>query len=1190
MQKRTDIFPVIFVTRLLIVLPVLVFFTALSGCHSGEAKKQAAFEVLDGSKTGIDFSNKLTPTLQFNAFKYMYYYNGGGIGAGDFNNDGKIDLFFAANQGDDKMYLNQGKLRFRDVTAEAKIPEDGGWSTGVSVVDINNDGLLDIYICRVGNYETLHSHNQLLICQGIDSAGVPFYKDEAKEYGLDFSGFSTQAVFFDYDMDGDLDLYLLNHVPHQDGNYGPREEMLHSRTPLSGDRLYRNDGGNRFTDVTGQSGINSSVLGYGLGVVAADIDLDGYPDLYVANDFHENDYLYINQRNGMFKEELNDHIMHTSKFSMGVDVADANNDGYPEIMTLDMLPYDPAILKRSEGENNYDLFNLKIGLGYNYQYSRNNLQYNRRNGLFSEVGLYAGVAATDWSWSPLWFDFDNDGLKDLFVSSGIPKRLNDIDYINFVSSPEMQEKMRSESLDEKDLDLTKKFPEIKVPNRFFRNEGDLRFADWGDRIGDARNGYSNGAVFADFDNDGDLDVVVNAIDGPVLLYENKCNDAGRSDDAGQSDHADRRDRAGKDDPKGKGDGGGSRAFAEIRLKGPAENVNALGAKVIVYAGPGIRTYEKYPVRGFLSSEEGPVHIGLDKTKVDSAFLVWPDNTYQPIRLEPGKPWQTFRYRKGLPKFDYATIAGHWKNPSRPMQDITRETGLLYKHEENYFREFSREPLLPHMVSTEGPALAVGDLNGDGLADVFIGASRWKKGVVFLQEGPETGTRSGGQQKPGRKGGSDRSGVTRGGDRSGATGGSDGLGHFVKTRQPDLEKDSVYEDVGACIADVNGDGKPDLVVASGGNEFYGPDPHLSPRVYLNDGKGHFRRKDNAFDSLYINASCVVACDINGDGSPDLFIGARSVPYQYGAVPRSCLLLNDGTGHFTDVTDKYAAELAHAGFVTQALWLDLDKDGRKDLIVSLEWGGVVAFMNRGGSFVKQVLTEKKGWWNFLTPVDLDGDGNIDFIAGNLGLNSRLKASEKEPVRLYYNDFNGNGKKQAVLTYYLQGRELPFATKEELEKQIPGLKKKYLYAEDFAKASLKELFSASGLDKAEVLTADYFSNAVLMNRGNLHFTVEALPWEAQLSSYRDAVVVNANDDSLPDILLVGNYYENNTGMGRYDADFGTILLNHGGGVFSAESINGLSVKGQVRHIAGIKIGGEEALILARNNDSAMMIRFKE
>jgi hypothetical protein len=1110
--------------KLSILLPCLALLLSLQACHPASQKHvdDPLFTVLDHTATGLDFSNSLHPTLAFNVFDYMYFYNGGGIGAGDFNGDGKIDLFFAANQGNNRLYLNTGDLHFKDVTASAGIPQDGSWSTGVSVIDINNDGLLDIYICKVGRLAGLPAtHNQLLVCQGIGKDGIPTYRDEAAAYGLDFSGFSTQAVFFDYDGDGDLDMYLLNHSIHQNGTFGPRKEKLATTNPYSGDRLYRNDGNGHFTDVTTASGIHSSVIGYGLGITVADIDMDGYPDIYVGNDFHENDYLYINQRNGTFRDELEDRTMHTSQFSMGVDVADLNNDAYPEIISMDMLPYDPYILKRSEGEDTWDIANMKIGYGYNHQYTRNNLQMNRRNGQFSEVGLYAGIAATDWSWSPLFVDFDNDGLKDLFITNGIPKRLNDIDYINFVSNEELQQKMHNQSLSEQDMVLINNFPEIRLPSKFFHNAGQMTFSDEGDRIDGARPTFSNGAICADLDNDGDLDLVVNNINDPALVYQNRQND--------------------KND----------RPFVDISLKGPEKNINALGAKLILFTKGDIRTYEKYPVRGFMSSAETPVHIGLFHTPVDSLFLVWPDNTFQRIDLPAGQTRISFQYRKGLPAFDYTLITAHWKNPTRPINDITQSTGLLYRHEENDFHEFDREPLLPHMLSTEGPALAVGDIDKDGLEDVFIGASKWKKPAVFRQ---------------------------------------DRTGRFTRMFQPDLDKDSTFEDVDACWTDVNNDGNPDLVVASGGNEYYGQEPWREPRVYLNDGKGNLKRYEQAFDSLYINASCVAPYDFNNDGNIDLFIGGRSIPFDYGTIPRSYLLQNDGKGHFRDVTDQLAKELSQVGFVTSAQWFDLDKDGQKDLLLTLEWGGIVAFMNHQGHFTKKMLTDKKGWWNFLLPVDLNHDGNIDFIAGNLGLNSRLHASEKEPVRLYYYDFDGNGKKEQVLTYYLDGRELPFANKYELEKQIPAIKKKFLYAKDFAKASLQDLFSLEALQKADTLTADYFSNAVLINKGNGEFLLKPMPWEAQLSPYRDAVVVDANGDSLPDILLMGNYYDNNIQMGRYDADFGTILLNKGHDSLLPTNLNGLAIKGQVRHIRNIRVAGKSSFVLAKNNDSVRIIRFKE
>ena len=1106
---------------------VLYLSLIFVSCSEKKSVQSPLFITIDSKHTGINFVNKLTPTPQFNLFSYMYYYNGAGIGAGDFNNDGLIDLFFASNQGDNKLYLNKGGLKFTDVTESAKIPQDSGWSTGVSVVDINNDGLLDIYICKVGHYKTLHSKNQLLICQGIDKNGVPFYKDEAKEYGLDFSGFSTQAVFFDYDGDGDLDMFLLNHSVDHDGNYAPRKNFLNTYDSLAGQKLYRNDSYKdrsgktiiHFTDVTKQSGINGSRIGYGLGVVVADINLDGWPDIYVGNDFHENDYLYINQHNGTFKEENNKRLMHTSEFSMGVDVADVNNDAFPEIISMDMLPYDPYMLRRSLGEDDYDIFMQKISYGYNYQYSRNNLQFNRRNGMFSETGQYSGIYATDWSWASLWMDFDNDGRKDLFISNGIPKRMNDIDYINFVSSDLMQQKFKGKGLGENDMALLNKFPEIKIPNKFFTNTGDLIFKDVTDSIENNTPSFSNGAIYADLDNDGDLDIAVNNINDPVLVYENKANDK-------------------KDRP-----------FATIKLKGSDKNINAIGAKIVLFANGGIRTYENNPVHGFQSSMLTPILIGLYKTKIDSAFVIWPDNTYQPVEIKANQH-MSFSYTSNLPKFDYTKLTSYFKNSSKPMEDITSATGVDYRHFENTFNEFDREPLLPHMLSTEGPALAVADINHDGLEDIFVGASKTYHNAVFLQ------TKD---------------------------------GKFIKKAEPEMMKDSMWENVDADWVDVNNDGNLDLVIASGGNEYYGKDQHLLPLVYLNDGKGNLTRKSDAFSDIYLTQSVIVPYDFNGDGFVDLFIGGRTEPWNYGEIPRSYLLQNDGTGKFFDVTQKYCKDLMQPGMVTNAQWFDIDKDGDKDLLLCYEWGGIDVFINNKNSFTKKQITDKKGWWNFILPCDINNDGNIDLIAGNLGLNSKLKASEKEPVSMYYNDFDNNGKKEQVLTYYLEGQEIPFATKQELDRQLPYLKKKFLFAADFAKSSLNTLFGADKLKEADKFTADYFSNAILINKGNLKFEIKALPFQAQLSSFRDAVVVNANNDDLPDILMMGNYYDNNVELGRQDADFGTILINKGGGNFEYQTLNGLVVKGQVRHIKPILIGNQKAFVLARNNDSLMIIKFK-
>jgi hypothetical protein len=1094
---------------------VCAAFTSFLGACGGHQKPPPLFEVMDDNKTGLHFTNKLTPGDSFNVFHYMYFYNGAGLGAGDLNNDGLTDLFFASNQGYNKLFLNTGNLQFKDVSAEAQIPRDDGWNTGVSIVDINNDGLLDIYVSRVGNYEILKGQNLFLICTGVDKNGVPHYIDKAREMGLDFSGFATQAAFLDYDMDGDLDMFLLDHSVHEKGVFRPRKEF--DSTAVVGDRLYRNDGG-AFTDVTAQSGIISSPIGYGLGLSVADINLDGYPDIYVANDFHENDYLYINQKNGRFKEELNSCIMHTSQFSMGVDIADVNNDALPDIISMDMQPFDPYILKRSLGEDEYDIFQRKIKSGYNYQYARNNFQLNRGNGKFSEIGLYSGISATDWSWGALWMDFDDDGYKDLFVSNGIPKRMNDIDYINFVSNSEIQEKIRTHAVHEKDIALSDKFPQIKIPNKFFRNTGQLSFADLKDSV-DEKSSYSNGAVYADFDNDGDLDIVVNNIDEPAILYRNTSND-NKSD-----------------------------SVLTIKLQGPDGNINALGAKLVVFAGSELRTYEKYPVKGFLSSSEIPLHVGLKNTKVDSMLLIWPDNSYEKVNPVAHQPVMSIKYSKRLPAFDYARIMDFKKKSGVKVEDITRNTALDYLHIENEFPEFSRDPLIPHMFSAEGPALTVADINKDGLEDVFIGSAKWGKSGVFLQQAS---------------------------------------GKFIRIAQPELDKDSVYEDVSACWTDVNNDGHADLIVASGGSEFYGNDQHLSPRLYINKGNGQLVKAAGAFDHVFVNASVVLSSDFNGDGFKDLFVGGRSVPWEYGKIPPSFLLQNDGRGNFRDVTASIAKELPQVGFVKNAIWTDIDKDNDDDLVLALEWDGIAAFINDKGHFTKKMLTDKKGWWNFIFPVDINQDGNIDLIAGNLGLNSRLKASETEPVRFYYNDFDDNGKKEQVITYYLGGKEIPWANKAELEKQMPVLKKRFLYAGEFAKATLQEIFTEKKLSSSTLFTANYFSNSVLINKGNGQFETQPLPWQAQLTPYKDAVVVNANDDSLPDIYLGGNFYENNIEMGRYDADFGTVLLNKGNGILQVAQPDSFSLRGQVRHIQPVKIAGKNAFILARNNDSAMVIRF--
>ena len=1109
---------------------LLIFFFS---CKKTTQKEEGTpvFRLLESAQTGIDFSNDLTVNLDFNIFKYMYYYNGAGVGVGDFNNDGLLDIFFTGNRVPNKFYLNKGSLKFQDYTEGAGFQANNDWSNGVAVVDINQDGLLDIYVSVVGNYMQLQSHNKLYVNKGVNTEGVPQFEEQSKQYGLDLVGFGTQATFFDYDLDGDLDMFQLNHSLHSNGTFGPRavfQEGKNKFHPLSGDRFFKNDNG-KFTELTRTVGIFSNVLGYGLGLAVGDINLDGYPDMYIGNDFHENDYLYINQKNGSFKEQITDYINHTSTFSMGVDIGDLNNDGWNDIMSLDMQPYTPSVLKASEGEDAFGVYQFKRSYGYNHQYARNALQINNGNGTMSEVATYSGIQATDWSWATLFFDFDNDGHKDIFISNGIPKRMNDIDYIKFASADEFQSKIVTNTLTDKDLDMIRNIPEIKLDNKLFRNTGNLHFKDQQFLIQNNKISYSNGAAYADLDNDGDLDIVTTNVNDKAFIYENIAP----KDSAHQ--------------------------MLTLKLVGSEKNRNAIGSKLIAYVKDSVMVYEKFPTRGFQSSMETPLYAGLGNPQlIDSLVLIWADNTFQKLDKTTLK-WSGVNeivYKKGLPsstRGDYQRFRNKKNAPLSKLKDITAEAKLDFKHTENDFGEFEREPLLPHLTSTDGPALAVGDMNGDGLDDVFVGNAKWEKAGVFFQN-------------------------------------ANGL--FSKIKCPALDADSTYEDVEALLIDVDNDKDKDLVVGSGGNEFSGNDAKQQSRVYLNDGKGNFTRLTDAFKGIYSTVSTLQAMDFNGDGFLDLFMGARAVVWAYGETPHSYLLQNDGQGHFTDVTPQYNKDLATIGLVKNSTVIDLNKDGKQDLVVAVEWDGIYAFFQENKAFKTVKLTDKKGWWNFVLPQDLDNDGDIDFVVGNLGQNSRLKASEKEPLRMYYGDYDDNGKKEQIVTLYLQGKEHVFATIGDLQKQVPILKKKILYARKFAEMSLEEIFTAEKLKKAKKYEANYFDNAVLINQGNGKFEMTSLPDMAQLSPYMTAQIIDANGDNLPDVLMYGNYYGNNIQLGRYDADFGKILVNKGNCRFDAHNTEGVQIKGEVRRMLPIVVSKQnksKAFILGINNGNVRILKLE-
>jgi hypothetical protein len=1078
----------------------------LSSCQK---KDQALFRLIEAQDSGIDFVNEIKPTADLNIFNYMYYYNGGGVGAADLNLDGLIDLVFTSNLGDSKIYLNKGNLKFEEVTKQSNFTEGFGWSNGVSIVDINQDGLLDIYVSQVGDYESLQSHNLLFLCKEIKN-GIPIYEEKSGEYGLDLVGFGTQAVFADFDADGDLDFFQLNHSVHKNGTFGKRDVFLGTFHTLAGDRYFKNENG-KYIEITKESGIHSNALGYGLGIVAGDLNFDGYPDLYIGNDFHENDYLYINQKNGFFKDEIQEQIRHTSRFSMGVDIADLNNDLFPEIISLDMLPYNPEILKRSEGEDAYYNFKFKLQQGYNYQFARNNLQLNNGNNTFSEIGIFSNIHATDWSWSALFFDFENDGKKDLFISNGINKRMNDMDYINFVSNDDIQRKIEEKKFNEQDESLVDLLPEVKIPNKFFRNTGDIQFEEIGKYLEKNPDSYSNGAIYADLDNDGDLDIVTNNINDPAFLYENLSNEI---------------------QPKNKS--------LTLTLKGSPQNKNAIGAKILIFKNKEVKSFEKFPVRGFQSSMEIPLTIGLGpQPQIDSMLIVWPNHRFQKIEYDSTKKVLDIEYSENLPVFNFEKYLSASVQEVN-YKEISEAVGLDFRHVENAFNEFDREALIPNQMATEGPALAIKDINNDGLEDIFIGSSRGHSSKIYVQNT---------------------------------------TGKFQLLEQDALEKDKEYEEIDAVWVDVNKDSFPDLVVASGGNEFFGKSEYLRPRIYLNDGTGKLKKLESAFENIFINASRVIVLDQNKDGFPDLFFAARSVPFGYGKRPDSYIFINDKKGNYVDKTSTIAPDLRKLGLVTDAVLATLDINIGPELILALEWGEVIAF---DSNFKKRLLCTEKGLWNTVFPVDIDGDGDLDLILGNLGLNSRFKGSKEEPLKMYVNDFDQNGRVEQIITYYIEGKETIFADKREIERQLPYIKKKYTYSKDFSLASLSDIFGKDLIKSAEVFEANYFQNAILVNEGNGKFNLKAMPKSMQYSPIYTVLPLQKNS-----FIFGSNFFDCNIQLGQYDADIGGIYEFDSKLNVNKKLFKNYNIKGQVRQTKKLRIGERETIVVVQNNDQILVLQ---
>jgi enediyne biosynthesis protein E4 len=1094
---------------------ILIIICLITGCAIDDG---CVFYEVPSSESGVDFQNTLTETPDFNIFNYMYFYNGGGVAVGDVNGDDLPDLYFTANQSSNRLFLNLGGLRFKDVTSIAGVSGYGGWATGVSMADVNGDGLLDIYVCYVGDHSILKGRNQLFINKGLDSSGLPVFEEQAKEYGIDLVGFSTQGAFFDYDNDGDLDMYMLNHSLHQNGTFGPANDLRSKSHPTAGDKLLRNDIG-RFTDITNESGIFSSALGYGLGIAISDVNLDGFLDIYIGNDFHENDYLYINQGDGTFINSLESNMGHTSRYTMGVDFADFNNDAFPDLISMDMLPHSYERQQASATEDPYETYHFKKEFGYNEQYTRNMLQLNNRNGTYSEIALISGLHATDWSWATFFADFDLDGDKDIFISNGIRRRSNDLDYINFISDASIQKQLGNTNRNQ-ELSFIEKMPEVKIRNFVFANNGDLTFTDKSQDWGFVTPSYSNGAAYADLDNDGDLDLVTNNINDRAFVYENRTIKKSSTQSS-------------------------EKKFLQVKLLGSSPNTFGIGAKVFVFTNNGLQIQECMPTKGFQSSVDYRLNFGF-RAAIDSVVVVWNNGSFQRITNVSANQQIVIKQSDATGKFDYNAY-----HPKGAFFELEDSVTLGFKHKENRFPEFDKEALLPYMLSTEGPAIAVGDVNQDGLEDVFVGGAKRQVSQIYLQKNN---------------------------------------GDFTLSDQKLLSIDSVYEDVDAVFFDADGDKDMDLLVASGGNEFIGKSKYQKPRIYLNDGLGNFIKYGN-LPEVFLSASCVSVTDIENDGDLDVFLGARAIPGMFGKAPASYILANDGDGNFTNVTNELTQDFNDLGFVKDAVWADMDKDGYKDLIVALEWKPITIFYNKQGIRLNSTSNQElSGWWNSLAIADFDQDGDMDIVGGNLGRNSKLKATNESPVKMYVNDFDSNGTIEQVLTFQIDGVEYPLNTRDELAKQLPFLKKNILSYKKFSNSRLTDLFPKKSIDESLMYQVNTFESVYMENR-NGEFYSRPLPIEAQFSTINSILVRDFNGDGKLDLLTGGNFFNSNIQMGRYDASYGNLLLGDGKGNFRAISgaDSGFSLNGQIRSIVPIGIKGNTKLLVTRNNDSIKIFSMK-
>tara|TARA_B100000787_G_C16199343_1_gene303796 strand:- start:25983 stop:29276 length:3294 start_codon:yes stop_codon:yes gene_type:complete len=1072
------------------------------------------FVSLKSNDTQIKFQNKLTSTTDLNILNYLYYYNGAGVAAADFNNDGLADLYFTGNQTEDKLYLNLGGITFKDITDKALINNATPWTTGVTTIDINNDGFLDIYICKIGEHNSIKGKNLLYINQGLDKNGIPTFKEKAALYGLDIVSFSTQAAFFDYDKDGDVDLFLMNHSLYPNSNYG--KGALRTQTnQMSGDKLFENNQG-KFTDVSSSSGIFQGKIGYGLGLSIGDVTNDGYPDIYVGNDFFENDYLYINQKDKTFKEIISKDkttLGHTSHFSMGNAISDLNNDTKMDIISLDMLPENLKTYKTSGLEFPYQTYQYYLKNGYAPQFMQNTLHYNNGNGTFSETAYLSGIAATEWSWSPIVADYDNDGFKDIYITNGILGATNDMDYINFISNEAIQKQLATEK-SQRNLELVKQIPQKKVQNYFYKNNQDNTFSNVTSKWTSHGNSFSNGGVSVDLDNDGDLDLVISNVNEEAYVLENKSNKIYDN------------------------------AYLKIKFRGNSNNIFGIGTTVKAYDKNQVITEENYTTKGYLSSVEPIIHLGLGDSKmIDSLHVIWGNNKFETLKnIQINQEIEVF--------FKNATKKHHHQFAEKQPYFLANKDSILnFKHKDSQSLEFNRDQIIPYASTNLGPHIAVSDINNDGLEDLFITGGKSQASQIFIQN---------------KK------------------------GYFTPVQDSIFKNSAIHEDVHAVLFDANGDDFTDLLVVSGGNEFKKGAP-LQPKLYINHN-GKFKRDTIQFKNIETNASRVNAIDIDNDGDKDISIVSNIVPWQFGNIPKQYIFINDGLGNFTDATVTFSVEFQQSGNVQDIVWTDLNNDNFLDAILVGYWMPIKVFINNGKKLSLQkiaTLEKTHGWWNTINAADFDKDGDIDFIAGNWGLNTRLKATIKEPITLYSNDFDDNGTIDPVITYFYQKQETPFASKDELVKQLPFLNKKYLSYVDFSNALFTELLPKDKINEAYKKYVFELGSCYFENLGNNTFKKHLLPFKTQVSSVNDIALEDFNNDGFMDALLVGNNYNINTQLGKLDASHGLILLNDKNGFFNESLNQDFNIFGEARNIEKLKIKEDLFYVISVNNDVPIFIK---